>query len=98
MKIIKITMTPSEPYFFGTERCAVYRGDERSTQRSMVNPYFLRSNTAPSQSTLFGVTRFLGVREPRTNGSLSPEEQALIGTGPELWRVEGHFTLVSGNA
>lgn len=55
-----LSLRPMLPYFFGGERNLAY-GDVG--QQAAVNPYYIESEKLPPQSTLFGVTRFLGIEE-----------------------------------
>ena len=80
MSLLKITLTPAEPYFLGSERCSIFDKDEKNaTQRSLVKPYFLRSGQLPAQTALFGVTRYLGIRTPGADMQLTREDKAAIG-------------------
>lgn len=57
MKTHRIIFTPSEPYFFGNEKTFRFSGSSYSDQYD--NPYFIRSEALPSQTTLFGAVRYL---------------------------------------
>lgn len=74
--ILKIRLMPIEPYFFGNERCVAFG---TKTQRSLRNPYFLRSAKLPSQSALFGVLRYLGIRKPDAGFGWKKEDKDYIG-------------------
>ena len=78
MSVLKITLTPMEPYFLGGERNAFFEGTN-NTKQSERKPYFIRSETLPSQTTLFGITRFLGIRNPKENFALSKADKDYIG-------------------
>lgn len=65
MKYLKITLKPLDAYFLGGERNASY--PDNQIQRSEPKPYFIRSNTLPSQSALFGILRYLGIRNPESS-------------------------------
>ena len=65
-----------EPYFLGSERCVAFG---TKTQRSLSNPYFLHSAKIPSQSALFGVLRYLGIRRPNTGFNLREQDKRYIG-------------------
>lgn len=65
MKTLKITLEALEPYFFGGERGEDY--GRYLTQQAVKKPYFLKSRKLPSQSALFGVLRYLGIRNPQDN-------------------------------
>ena len=70
-----ITLTPLEPWFFGTDR--TFKHPDRERQRD--GGYFIRSADTPSQTTLFGVLRYLGIENPTANFSLTDENKARIG-------------------
>lgn len=59
-KIVKIALKPLEPYFFGGMNAN--NGKERK--------YIIKSNKIPSQTTLFGVLRYLGIKNPKANFTL----------------------------
>ncbi len=84
MKYLRIILKPMEPYFLGSERSARY-GD--SSQLSLTDPYYLISEKLPSQTSLFGVLRYLGIRNPKTSFHLSPEDKEII--GDHSFTVEG---------
>lgn len=69
---LEIKLRPLESYFLGSERCAPF--GEYLTQRSLQNPYFLRSNQTPAQSALFGVLRYLGIQNPQADYSIKHSE------------------------
>ena len=52
-----VTFTPREPYFFGNEKNFLHPGHNAVSQTA--NAYFIRSETVPSQTTLFGALRYL---------------------------------------
>jgi len=54
MKELRIKLTPLEPYFFGGERIFEINDSNKH--------YFIRSLKYPSQTTLFGVLRYLGIK------------------------------------
>jgi CRISPR type III-B/RAMP module-associated protein Cmr3 len=64
-KIYRIQLTPIEPYFFGSDK--TFRYGEEDKERIGMASYFIRSEEAPSQTTLFGVLRYLGIRRKRTD-------------------------------
>lgn len=68
MKYLEITLKPSGPYFLGNNRSPIR--EETSRQ-----PYFLTSNRMPSQATLFGITRFIGIRNPQADYHLGENEK-----------------------
>jgi hypothetical protein len=96
MTVVKqlITLTPLEPWFFGTDRTLAYP-DVRIQQRD--GGYFIQSLDAPSQTTLFGALRYLGIENPDTNFSLSEEDKARIGVNSfRLGDVEQFFGAIKG--
>ena len=70
-----ITLTPLEPWFFGTDR--TFRHPDRELQRD--GGYYIRSADTPSQTTLFGVLRYLGIENPSADFSLSDDAKGRIG-------------------
>ena len=66
-----IKLTPLEPYFFGGQR--IYEiGDEN-------RHYFIRSLDAPSQTTLFGALRYMGIKNPDKGFWLDEEDKKNVG-------------------
>ncbi len=76
MKYLRFTLKPLEPYFLGSERVSKY-GD--SSQLSLTDPYYLISEKIPSQTSLFGILRYIGIKSPKTSYRLDPEDQENIG-------------------
>lgn len=75
--IYRIKLTPLEPYFFGGEKIFYY-GDE--DKRSVIKrSYYIRSENTPSQTTLFGVLRYLGIRRKRSDYKIDGDDIANIG-------------------
>ena len=74
---IQIELTPLEPYFLGNERGMAY--GEVKTQRALANPYYIKSSRMPTQSAMFGVLRYLGIKSPTSDFNLTPEDQKNIG-------------------
>ena len=64
-KKLEIRLSPLEPFFFGNDRTFFYGEDDikRIGRRS----YYVRSEKIPMQTTLFGVLRYLGIREVKNN-------------------------------
>lgn len=92
---LRITLKPLAPYFFGNERTTPF-GNEK-LQRALVNPYFTRSEKLPSQSALFGVLRYLGIRQPTPDFRLTPEDRDNIGTESyQLTKPEQQFPHIYG--
>ena len=60
MSQYRIEFIPLEPYFFGNEKSSNFDQNENKTQKS--GSYFTRSEKWPSQSSLFGVLRLIGLR------------------------------------
>lgn len=68
---LNITLTPMGAYFLGTERNASYTGEnEKNSQQSEPNPYFIRSGKYPSQSALLGILRYVGIQNPSADFSI----------------------------
>jgi len=67
-----IKLTPLEPYFFGGERIFEFEGNNKH--------YFIRSLDTPSQTTLFGALRYIGIRNPEKGFRLDNEDKANIGS------------------
>ena len=68
-----VTLTPLEPYFFGSERKL---GDGVGNRRSS---YFIRSEMVPSQTTLMGMTRFFLLKQSKSLRNDYQIDAALIG-------------------
>lgn len=77
MKIIKIALTPLEPYFFGNDRNLRYAGVDGNKTKAI--SYYAVSEKIPSQSTLFGVLRYLGLLNKNSDYSMSEEDKLRIG-------------------
>lgn len=60
MSQYRIEFIPLEPYFFGNEKSSNFDQNQNKTQKS--GSYFTRSEKWPSQSSLFGVLRLIGLR------------------------------------
>ncbi len=74
MKIL-IKLTPLEPFFFGNEKSFAYG----ETRRQRAGSYYSVSDDLPSQTTLFGVLRYMGIKEKKVNYSLSENDISNIG-------------------
>ena len=79
-KYYTLSLRPLAPYFFGGERNFQYG---TSGQQAVENPYFIESELVPSQSTLFGLTRYLGIAEKKEDYSIDAD---II--GPESFKME----------
>ncbi len=82
--IVQIELTPLEPYFFGSERSAVY--GEKLYQLALTRSYYYRSERLPSQAALFGALRYLGIEEPTADfkvdtGRIGPASYDLTDSG-----------------
>lgn len=60
-KEILIRLTPLEPYFLGSDRTFHY--GEKDVRRIGKSDYFIKSEKIPSQTTIFGVLRYLGLQD-----------------------------------
>lgn len=67
MAIYKILFTPMEDFFFGDEGTF--------TDNINDSKYFLKSNDFPSQTTIFGIIRYLGLKHVKSNFSYSTDEK-----------------------
>ena len=67
-----VTFTPREPYFFGNEKNFLHPGHSGVSQTA--NAYFIRSETVPSQTTLFGALRYLLLPVKKARWSYEPHE------------------------
>ncbi len=56
-----ITLEPMDVYFFGGEKNFDY--GTVSGKQALAKPYYIESEKLPSQSTLFGLVRYLGIAE-----------------------------------
>ena len=75
MKLL-ITLRPIEPFFFGGDRVFAY--GETVIQRS--GGYYIRSLETPSQTTLLGVLRYLGMEKREISYKLAPSDVERIGS------------------
>lgn len=97
MKKLKISLQPLEPYFLGNERTTAF--GELVTQRALTNPYFTRSNKLPSQSALFGILRYLGIKHPKPDFSydkddIGKESFHLLKNGQTFGKIHGISPLM----
>lgn len=58
-KNLRIKLNPVQPYFLGGERIFEIGSKD--------NPYFIKSLEVPTQTTLFGILRYMGVLNPIVN-------------------------------
>lgn len=75
MKEILVKLKPLEPYFFGSNRIFDKGFDENCKER-----YYITSEKTPSQTTLFGVLRYLGLNQKQRNYTLSEDDEKNIGS------------------
>lgn len=80
---LQIELTPLEPYFLGNERGMAY--GEVKTQRALANPYYIKSSRMPTQSAMFGILRYLGIKSPTSDFHLTSED--LDNIGPESFQL-----------
>ena len=76
-KKLEIRLTPLEPFFFGNDRTFFYGEDD--IKRIGRKSYYVRSDKTPMQTTLFGILRYLGIREVKDNYDIT-EDIETIGT------------------
>jgi hypothetical protein len=67
----RLTFTPAEPYFFGNEK--TFRFPDAKIAGQFDNPYFIRSESIPSQTTLFGAVRYLLLNDRDPSFASYPE-------------------------
>ena len=72
-KEILIRLTPLEPYFLGSDRTFHY--GENDVRRIGKSDYFIKSVKIPSQTTLFGILRYLGMQNRTVDYVLGDSEQ-----------------------
>lgn len=88
--IWQIQLTPTAPYFLGNERSQRY--NDNRTQRGLLEPYYIPSNTLLSQSAMFGILRYLGIREPAPDMTMTERDAAQVGTKSfDLYSPGGSF-------
>lgn len=78
MKKIRIALTPLEPYFFGNDKNLKYV-DPKLKKTKAAN-YYAVSEKIPSQSTLFGVLRYLGLTMINSDYLITDTDKANIGS------------------
>ena len=95
MAVFYVTLSPLEPYFFGSERKL---GDGFSNTRSS---YFVQSELVPQQSTLLGMLRFFLLKQAgyvrddyRTDEELIGKNSFMISSTIRVQRLLIHRTLV----
>lgn len=69
-----VRLKPLEPYFFGGERTFKYEGINMPNSGG----YFIRSLITPSQTTLMGILRYLGLRAYRGEAWMDDSRRADI--------------------
>lgn len=88
-----ITLQPLEPYFFGGDRSFAYG----NTPVQRAGGYFIRSMDTTPQTTLFGLVRYLGIRNPSplfevdadTQKRINPESYDLRKPDQQFGRIKG---------
>lgn len=68
-KIVKVTLKPLEPYFFGG----------KDANNSNERKYLIKSNEMPSQTSLFGILRYLCIENPQADFSVLDADKARMG-------------------
>ena len=84
-KEILIRLTPLEPYFLGSDRTFHY--GEKDIRRIGKSDYFIKSEKAPSQTTLFGILRYLGIQNRTKDYDLGDSER-FVGSSSFLFKEE----------
>lgn len=72
IKTYKVTFKPVEPYFFGNEKNFAFPGQKQESVYA--SSYFIRSEKAPSQSTILGALRYLFLPHKKADYSYSCSE------------------------
>ena len=76
-KTFKIKLTPVDNYFLGSDRTFHYGEDDRN--RTGHSEYFVKSEILPLQTSLFGVIRYLGIKDKQSDYRLTEDDKANIG-------------------
>ena len=71
MTTYRITLTPLEPYFFGNEKN--FNFGTNVGQKAQSN-YYIKSDYTPSQSTLLGMLRYLGLKHVNSDFKYTDQE------------------------
>lgn len=77
-KSFKIKLTPVDDYFLGSDRTFHYGEEDRN--RAGRSEYFIKSEILPLQTSLFGVIRYLGIKDKQADFGLTEEDKANIGS------------------
>lgn len=88
---LEITLKPSGPYFLGNNRSPIY--DDITQQRV---PYFLTSNRMPTQTALFGITRYIGIRNPQADYQLGRNAEYIGSESFSLTNDNSNFGKLKG--
>lgn len=72
MKTYRVDFKPISSYFFGNEKTFPYPGQE--TGQHLSNAYYIKSERAPSQTTILGALRYLFLAHKRNDYSYSDQE------------------------
>lgn len=83
MRTYRIIFTPTEPYFFGNEK--TFRFDSKVLGQ-YDNPYFIRSERTPAQTTVFGAVRYLLLKNRKSDFSGYPDGYDNI-IGSDSWKI-----------
>lgn len=86
----RICLTPLEDYFFGNERTFRYGDRNPSTG----GDYFVVSERYPSQTTLFGVLRYLMLEQHTSDYRLSQEDIRRIGASSFYYQEGETFGFI----
>ncbi len=73
IKTYKITFKPVEPYFFGNEKNFTFPGQKQKS--AYASSYFIRSEKAPSQSTVLGALRYIFLPHKKADYSYLDNEK-----------------------
>lgn len=75
MKKALIVLKPLEAYFFGNDKSFEFG----NTEIQLAGSYYIESSDIPNQTTLFGVLRFIGIKNIKSNFKLDEEDIKQIG-------------------
>ena len=77
MTTYRVTFTPLEPYFFGGDKSRLLTRDRLTETDALADVrHLIRSETLPSQSTLWGTLRYLCLPVKRADWQYTAEEAA----------------------
>lgn len=90
-KVIKINLTPMEPFFFGSDRTFHYGEDDKLRTGS---DYYIRSESFPLQTSVFGVLRYLGISDKSTGFVRSEINSKVVGDSSFEYENSQEFGMI----